>query len=60
VSRLPWHNEPKPPGTRMATDTEIYEHGRWKKETGMEAMPGRYNQWDLLERVTLTPTLHCM
>jgi hypothetical protein len=58
VSRPPWHNEPKPPGTRMANNTETYEHGRWKKKAGTEAMPRRYNQWDLSERVTVT--LHCM
>jgi hypothetical protein len=58
VSRPPRHNEPNPPGTRMANDTEIYEHGRWKKKAGTEAMPRRYNQWDLSERITVT--LHCM
>jgi hypothetical protein len=42
----------------MANDIEIYEHGRWKKKAGTEAMPRRYNQWDLSERVTVT--LHCM
>jgi hypothetical protein len=52
-------NEPKPPGTRMAMEQEIYEHGgRWQVKSGAESMPKCYNQWDLSERIT--PTLHCM
>jgi hypothetical protein len=58
VSRPPRHNEPKSPGSRVATETEIYEHGRWSTKPGSEAMPKRYNQWDLSERITVT--LHCM
>jgi hypothetical protein len=58
VSRPPRHNEPKPPGTRVATEPEIYEHGRWATKASTESMPKRYNQWDLSERITLT--LHCM
>jgi hypothetical protein len=58
VSRLPWHNEPRPPGTWVATEQEIYEHGRWHVKPGSETMPKCYNQWDLSERITVT--LHCM
>jgi hypothetical protein len=54
VSRPPRHNEPKTPGTRVATDQEIYEHGRWATKPGTKSMPKRYNQWDLSERITVT------
>jgi hypothetical protein len=58
VSRPPRHNEPNPPGTRMATETEVYEHGRWQVSASAENMPRRYNQWDLMDRIGLT--LFCM
>jgi hypothetical protein len=52
VNRGAWHNEPKPRGTRQATKTEVYEHGRWKLQGG--AIDARYNQWGLVERLALT------
>jgi hypothetical protein len=58
VSRKPRHNEPNLPGTRMATSTEVYEHGRWQVSASSENMPRRYNQWDLSDRVCIT--LFCM
>jgi hypothetical protein len=58
VSRPPRHNEPNPPGTRKAKKDEIYEHGRWAVKATAENMPRRYNQWDLMERISIT--LHCM
>jgi hypothetical protein len=58
VSRKPRHNEPNPKGTRMATPTEVYEHGRWQVSVSSENMPRRYNQWDLMDRIGIT--LFCM
>jgi hypothetical protein len=60
VSRTARHNEPKVKGARKATETEIYEHGRWahrRDETG-EDMAATYNQWGLVERLAIT--LLCM
>jgi hypothetical protein len=54
VSRAPRHNEPNPPGTRMATETEVYEHGRWQLTASSENMPRRHNQWDLMDRIGVT------
>ena len=58
VSRPPRHNEPNPPGTRVATPQEIYEHGRWRKKGKSEDMPSHYNQWDLADRLAIS--LMCM
>jgi hypothetical protein len=60
VSRSARHNEPRPKGTRKATDTEIYEHGRWtrRRDSTGEDMPATYNQWGLAERLAIT--LLCM
>lgn len=58
VSRPPRHNEPNPKGTRMASETEVYEHGRWQLSASAENMPRRYNQWDLMDRIGLS--LFCM
>jgi hypothetical protein len=58
VSRKPRHDEPNPKGTRMATPTEVYEHGRWQVAASSENMPRRYNQWDLMDRIGIT--LFCM
>jgi hypothetical protein len=58
VSRTPRHNEPNPKGTRMATQTEVYEHGRWQVSASSENMPRRYNLWDLMDRIGIT--LFCM
>jgi hypothetical protein len=58
VSRLPRHNEPNPRGTRKASPTEVYEHGRWQQNKEAEDMPKRYNQWDLSDRILIT--LCCM
>jgi hypothetical protein len=60
VSQTARHNEPKAKGTRKATDTEVYEHGRWshrRDETG-EDMAATYNQWGLVEQLAIT--LLCM
>jgi hypothetical protein len=54
VSRGPRHNEPNPKGTRMATQTEVYDHGRWQVTASSENMPRRYNQWDLMDRICIT------
>lgn len=45
-------------GTLKATDTEVYEHGRWKVKLSKENMPTRYNEFALDDRVNLT--LLCM
>jgi hypothetical protein len=60
VSRPPRHNEPKPKGTRQATPTEVYEHGRWtvRRDSRGEDMPATYNQWELIDRLAIT--LLCM
>jgi hypothetical protein len=60
VSRNARHNEPSNPGTRKASETEIYEHGRWEvtKSCRSEDMPARYNQWELVDRLAVT--LCCM
>jgi hypothetical protein len=60
VSRAPRHNEPSPKGTRQATPTEVYEHGRWAvcRDHRSEDMPATYNQWELIERLAIT--LLCM
>jgi hypothetical protein len=60
VSRPPRHNEPKPKGTRQATPTEVYEHGRWemRRDRRGEDMPATYNQWELIDRLAIT--LLCM
>jgi hypothetical protein len=58
VSRKPRHDEPNPKGTRMASSTEVYEHGRWQVAASSENMPRRYNQWDLIDRIGIT--LFCM
>jgi hypothetical protein len=58
VSRPPRHNEPNPPGTRVATLIEIYEHGRWRCKGKSEDMPSHYNQWDLADRLPIS--LFCM
>jgi hypothetical protein len=54
------HNEPRPKGTRKATDDEIYEHGRWTKRRDRkgEAIAALYNQWGLIERLAIT--IFCM
>jgi hypothetical protein len=54
VSRGPRHNEPNPPGTRIATGYEVYEHGRWRKKGKSEDMPAHYNQWALPDRIAVT------
>jgi hypothetical protein len=55
VSRPPRHNKPNPKGTRMATETEVYEHGRWQVSvSAAKIMPRRYNQWDLMDRIGLS------
>jgi hypothetical protein len=58
VSRGPRHNEPNPPGTRVATAHEVYEHGRWRKIGKSEDMPAHYNQWALPDRLAVS--LFCM
>jgi hypothetical protein len=54
VSRAPRHNEPNPPGTRLATSQEIYEHGRWRSKGKSEDMPSQYNQWDIADRLAIS------
>jgi hypothetical protein len=58
VSRPPRHNEPNPPGTRIASGYEVYEHGRWRRKGASEDMPAHYNQWALPDRLAVT--LLCM
>ena len=42
-------------GRRKATDTEIVEHGRWRRrDKGGEDMPTHYNQWDVVDRASIT------
>jgi hypothetical protein len=43
---------------RMATLTEINEHGRWRHRRSSETMSEQYRQWDLAERLAIT--LLCM
>jgi hypothetical protein len=51
----PRHNEPSPKGTRPATKTKIYEHGRWtlRRDNRSEAIDTTYNQWGLVERLAV-------
>jgi hypothetical protein len=60
VSRSARHNEPKAKAARRATDTEVYEHGRWanRRDGSGEDMAATYNQWGLVERLAIT--LLCM
>jgi hypothetical protein len=60
VSRAARHNEPQPKGTRKATPTEVYEHGRWtnRRDQKGEDMVALYNQWGVTERLAIT--LACM
>jgi hypothetical protein len=58
VSRAARAREPDHALSRRATESEIYEHGRWSKSQAGESMPQRYNQWGLDERVGIT--LFCM
>jgi hypothetical protein len=55
-SRAARHNEPQPKGSRQATDTEVYEHGRWVRRgaNATEGMAATYNQWSLVERLAIT------
>ena len=43
---------------RVATLTEINEHGRWRHRRSSETMSEQYRQWDLAERLAIT--LLCM
>jgi hypothetical protein len=56
VSRAARHNEPQPRGTRKATPTEVYEHGRWTNRCDQkgEDMAALYNQWGMIERLAIT------
>jgi hypothetical protein len=56
VSRRARHNEPNPRGTRQASKTEVYEHGRWtlRRDSRGEAIDATYNQWGLIERLAVT------
>jgi hypothetical protein len=54
VSRGPRAGEPRIPGRRKATNTEIVEHGRWRRRMGGEDMPTHYNQWDVVDRAAIT------
>jgi hypothetical protein len=56
VSRAPRHTEPHHHLFRIATDPEIYEHGRWERKK--KTMAELYNQWELGDRVCIT--LICM
>jgi hypothetical protein len=60
VSRSARHNEPQPKGTRKASPTEVYEHGRWTtwRDHKGEDMAAIYNQWGVTERLAIT--LSCM
>jgi hypothetical protein len=52
ISRSARHNEPNPRGTRQASKTEVYEHGRrWtlRRDIRGEAIDSTYNQWGLVE-----------
>ena len=54
VSCPPRHNEPNPPGTRTASEDEVYFHGRWLIQRKREKIDRQYNQWDLVERIPIT------
>jgi hypothetical protein len=55
VSRTHRAGEPLIPGRRKATDTEIVEHGRWRRrDRGGEDMPTHYDQWDVVDRASIT------
>jgi hypothetical protein len=45
-------------GLQQATDSEVYEHGRWSHKISKESMPTRYNEFSLEDRLNLT--LLCM
>jgi hypothetical protein len=56
VSRSARHNKPNPRGTRQASQTDVYEHGRWtlRRDSRGEAIDSLYNQWGLVERLAVT------
>lgn len=39
---------------RAATNIEIYEHGRWRRQQQKEDMPTHYRGWDVEQRICLT------
>lgn len=45
-------------GKREGTETEIYEHGRWRYKRQLENMPTRYREFTLEDRIYVT--LLCM
>ena len=42
---------------RKADETEVYEHGRWRRRRASENMPTAYREWTLRERIAIT--LYC-
>jgi len=49
------HVSRKRPGCRRkATDTEIDEHGRWRKPRSTMEMKMAYRQWSINDRVAIT------
>ena len=43
---------------RKASPVEVYEHGRWRRNRGNEAIDVMYREWTLFDRLQLT--LFCM
>ena len=50
--------DPTPPGARRASNDEVSEHGRWRQRFRAEAMEVHYNEWDVVDRISIT--LFCM
>ena len=47
-------NENPHPKRRIATDSQVREHARWRTRHVNEDMAVHYNQWELLDRVLIT------
>jgi hypothetical protein len=58
ATKTPRAGDPRPPGARRASTDEISEHGRWRQRFRAEAMEVHYNEWDVVDRISIT--LFCM
>ena len=43
---------------RKATDTQVYEHGRWRIPRGSQPIATQYREWTLYERLRITLFCH--
>ena len=54
VQRKARQTENPHPKRRLASDSQVREHGRWRHRHVNEAMHEHYNQWELADRVVIT------